>query len=247
MNSQAQAPSTSASARSRTNPKVPKILISKRQQKDDDNDGPKTPAKRDRLEVPSDSQEAPAPSRPKSNLSNLTTTSSSSNSSSTMLNASTTNNGESLGAGTGNVSVSPRNKPRLSFDEMSIQRQEDWRRQSEDVRNNQQSDGGGGGIATISDKIPQSQQGSISVNELTRKGTQVSRRGSNMSAPANANHLSYEPSLKSAPSHPSLQDDNCSEIVRVENGSDHRNDSNSFMDKVNGQKLRRFVNVFRVC
>ncbi|CAL8078899.1 unnamed protein product [Orchesella dallaii] len=49
--------------------------------------------------------------------------------------------------------------------------------------------------------------------------------------------------MHSAISHPSLQDDMCSEIGRLENSVDTRNNSISFSGKT--EKLRRFVNVFQ--
>lgn len=223
-------PSTSSGLRTQA---VPKILISER------NKGA-TALKNIHLEVPTSSsvvqqQETPTdiPARPKSNLSNMTTMSSSSNTSSSLLEPKPANNSD-----VASISVSPRSKPRLSFDEMSIQRQEEWRRQSGDSRN--QGGGGIGRISTISDKVPQSD--SVSVNELTRKSSM--RRHSNLSTPGNANHVSHEPSIKSAPSHPSLQDDACSEIVRLDNGTETRNNSISLQNKA--QQLRTFVNVFRV-
>lgn len=159
--------------------------------------------------------------RPKSNLSNAT---SSSTTSSSMLDPKATNN-----SGVASVSVSPRSKPRLSFDEISIQKQEEWRRQSTERKD---------GIATVCDQVPPH---AVSVSEL-RKGSSI-RRSSNVSVPGSTNHVhATEPSIHSGQSNPSLQDDMCSEIVRLDN--DTRNNSLSLSGK--NQHLRRFVHVFQV-
>lgn len=199
----------------------------------------KSPARSIHLEVPTASNE---PGKPSLTISHNSSSSSTTSSSSIVAvgNANTTS-----GVASVSVSPSPRSKPRLSFDEISIQKQEEWRKQAGERNQiqNQNQNHHPQLVSTISDQVPP--HAAVSVNELRKSHQVISglRRSSNISVPSGGDTVTTEPSIHSGQSHPSLQDDMCSEIVRLENAMETRNNSLSFQGK--NLKLRRFVHVFQ--
>jgi hypothetical protein len=140
--------------------------------------------------------------------------------------------------------TSPRvaGKPRLSFDESAIQRlEEDKRRQSE----------ASSSAGNIQETTPPPLVSSITTISGRLVPESILRRASSGGGDGvSVARKEPRPSLYSSSSHPSLQEDMCSEIAHLDNLSEHGGPLRTGLgiggddDKVPG--FRRFVGVFQV-
>ena len=128
-----------------------------------------------------------------------------------------------------NSMASPRSRPRLSFDESSLIKQQEEKRRQEVTSS----------VATINviNVPPIPVQNHIHSNENMRR---ASTPGTLFGRLDESECMEYRPSISNS-SHPSLQEDLCSEIIRLDPTSgDH-----SSMQKEE-PKLGRFVSLLRV-
>jgi len=134
------------------------------------------------------------------------------------------------------MSSSPRSRPRLSFDETSLIKQQDDKRRDED------SDGP---IATITVPPLSSAVTTNHINSSSENLRRASTPGNLPERPDGGESIGYRPSI-SISSHPSIQEDLCSEIVRLDtvSGSDHH--SKGPKEKGEQKKLGTFVTLYRV-
>jgi len=132
------------------------------------------------------------------------------------------------------AATSPRSKPRLSFDESAIQRlEEDKRRQS-------------GGSGSVSEEVPVTSITTISgrlVPESILRRTSATN-SNNGQKETTDEPRKQRPSLYSTGSHPSLQEDMCSEIARLDNVSERGGaDASAEINDGKPSALRRLFQV----